>query len=121
MELRKRLEKVGKVLTSGWGDRVAIGILIGALDKTTPHRCYEHIKDDISVLSWVPDDKWGKYSSAARRINFDSIDIDRVVSELRKYRPDLLGVIINHPDGLKWLQAQIDTMKEKLRCTHSSV
>ena len=109
------LEKVGKVFASGFGDRVLIGAVIGALKKTTPLRCYEYIRDKRPLLSEVSDREWRGFKRLAKQVDLDGLTRERIIAELEKYRLDLLSVIINHPEGLNWLEAQITDLKKKVR------
>lgn len=121
--MRHRLERVlergGKVLVGGFADRILIGIIIGLLRKTTPLRCGEHIRDHIDIINWASDGDWQRWKRAAIKAGFtasvsDLINKDRVVGELKKYRPDLLSVILSVPEGSDWLDRQIKIMKEKM-------
>ena len=111
------LEAIGGAINAGFGDRLLIGVLMGFLDHIDPYRCYEYIKDNISLLHWVSDDDWKKYSKWAKQVDLDDITKDRVVAKLSKYHPDHLDVILNTPGGLDWLDNQITNMKEKLKNT----
>ena len=42
------------------------------------------------------------------------LDVDRAIEKLSEQRPDIASVIVNHPDGMRWLQSQIDLIKEEL-------
>lgn len=111
-----KLESLGHVLVSGFGDRVLIGVLMSILDDVTPYRCYEYIRDDMELFNWVNEDEGQRYKKMVRQAMAKpgGITKERIIDELRKHRPDLLGVIINHPGGDEWLGRQIDIMKEKL-------
>lgn len=109
-----KLETIGKFLSAGFGDKVLTGILVGFLDGVTPYRCYEYIKDDIQVFHWASDNHWQKLRRMAKSANIGDITRDDVVKELKKSRPDILGVILNDPKGLQWLQTQLDALKKKL-------
>lgn len=113
-----KLEKIGGVLTSAFGDKVALGIFTAALSKSTPERTYQYIKDNLELLYWASDSQWEKYRKIVRRAKIGSvakvITAENVIEELRKHRLDLVSVIINHPDGMNWLARQIAEMKKKL-------
>ena len=109
-----KLEAIGRMLTAGFGDRVAIGFFMAMWDNVTPARAYEYIRDDLKLGHWVSDDDWEKYRRMAKPANIGDITTERVIIELRKRHPDLLGVILNHPEGRKWLDNQITELKRKL-------
>ena len=97
-----KLEFAGRILTTGFGDRVLLGILFGFVENVTPERLYEYIKEDKQLAYWLSDDDWGKYRRMVKNVNvsaFGEITWDRAVSELRKRRPELLGVILNTPSS----------------------
>lgn len=109
-----KLETIGKILASGFGDRVAIGILLGFLDNVSPLRAYEYIQTNLKLGYWVSDEDWQKYKKLAKQANIDEVTKDRIIAELREHRPDILSVILNTPKGLEWLDNQISEMKRKL-------
>lgn len=108
-----KLEDIGMVLASGFGDRVLVGMAVGLLENSTPEGCYEWIRDNRSLIEDVPDEDWASYREIAKNINVD-LTRDDFISSLRKHRLDLLGVILNHPSGLDWLDRQIAEIKKKL-------
>lgn len=109
-----KLESIGKVIASGFGDRVFIGVFLGLLDNVTPERCYQYIRENMQLLHWASEKDWQRYKKLAKPANIGDLTTERIVSELRKHKPELLGVIINHPQGLKWLDNQIAEMKKKM-------
>ena len=109
-----KLETIGKILASGFGDKILAGILVGFLKGVTPGRCYEYIKDNMRLGHWAPDSDWDGFRRMAKGANVGNITIEDVIKELRKSRQDILGVILNHPKGKEWLQMQIDVLKERL-------
>lgn len=108
------LEKLGRTLALGFGDRVLVGILLGLLDNVSPMRLYEYLRDDLKLGYWISEKDWRKYKRLAKQANIGNITREDVINELREYRPDLLGVLLNHPQGLTWLDSQIAEMKRKL-------
>ena len=107
------LEDFGKLLTSGFGDRLLIGLAIGLLKKATPEECYELIRDNRSLFEGVSDEDWAGYREVAKDIKVE-VTSESVISQLRKRRVDLLGVILNHPSGMDWLDRQIAELKKKM-------
>lgn len=110
-----KLERVGQTLATGFGDRVLIGVIIGFLSNVTPFRACEYIQDDIELGYWLSDDNWRRYKQMAKGIKVDDITVNDIIEGLRKHRSDVLGVILNHPNGLSWLNKQVDLLKEKLK------
>lgn len=98
------LEKVGKVLKSGFGDRVVTGIILGLLEKVTPGALYLAIKNDSHLKGWDNVKKLAK-------------DIDRpvtpeyILEKLTERRADLASIIINAPGGRDWLKKQVADFK----------
>lgn len=111
-----KLEMLGKVLALGFGDRVLIGILFGFVDNVTPMRMYEYIRDNQQLGYWLSGADWEKYKGMVKKtpIPIDDFTYENAVKELKKRRPDLLGVIINIPNGENWLRGQIVELKRKL-------
>ena len=109
-----KLEAVGKVLTGGFGDRAAVGFLMGLLDRVSPGRCYEYIRDDKELLHWAKDADMAKYQKLAKRARIQDITRERIDAELRKYHPELWQIIHDTPGGPAWFDRQIDQMRQKL-------
>lgn len=112
-----KLETIGKILTAGFGDRVLIGIFMGFLDGVTPARAYEYIKDNIQLGHWVTDSDWNKYNKLVKQANISDITSDDLIKGMRKFHPDILGVIINTPGGNEWLDRQVVEIKKRLGLT----
>lgn len=109
------VESIGRLIAGGWGDKVFIGFLIRLLDDVTAERCYQYIQDNMQLLHWASDKDWTRYQRIAKSANIGDVTKEEVISELRKYRPDIVRVIImNQPESLDWLDNQIAEMKEKL-------
>lgn len=112
-----KLETIGKILASGFGDRVATGILFSFIENVTPARLYEYIKEDKPLGYWLSDGDWERYRGMVKNVDASTlgeVTWQRAVSELRKRRPELLGVIINTPGGHAWLEKQLNRFKERL-------
>ncbi len=41
-------------------------------------------------------------------------DVDKTIKKLSERRSDIASVIVNHPDGMRWLKSQLALIKEKL-------
>lgn len=108
------LERVGKVFAGGFGDRVLIGVIVGFLEGVTPARAYEYIRDDLKLGYWLSDSAWQKYKRMAKGANIRDITSEDIIRELGKHHLEILGVIINHPEGRSWLDKQIVELKKKL-------
>jgi len=113
------IEKVGKVLLGGFGDRGAIGFLMGILDSVSPPRCYEYIRDDLALLHWAKEEDLAKYKRWARRAHIDlskmgPVTTEDVMASLLKYHPQLWQVIHDTPGGTAWFDRQIEKLKLKL-------
>lgn len=87
--MKPKLETIGKVLASGWGDRVVTGILFGFIENVTPERIYHYIKEDKSLGYWLSEGDWEKYRKIVKKADVSAVGEltwQRVVSELRKRR-----------------------------------
>lgn len=109
-----KLEFIGEVLAGGWGDKVAVGVFLGLLEGVTPYRLYEYLRDGLELGYWVSDGDWRKFRRMAKSANIGDITSDDIIIALRDNCPDLLGVILNHPEGRQWLDKQIAKMKARL-------
>jgi len=109
-----KIETFGKIVAMGFGDKVLIGVIMGFLNGVTEARAYEYIRDDIKLGHWLSDSAWQKYKRMAKGANIKNVTSEDIINELKEHRPDILGIILNHPDGEKWLQLQLDMLKEKL-------
>lgn len=109
-----KIEMLGKILASGFGDKVFIGVILGFLDDVTPMRVYEYIRDDGELAKWVTEGDWAKYRQMAKSAGIGTITTEDIIEGLRKHRNDLLGVIINVEGGKDWLQRQVDRFIDKL-------
>lgn len=109
-----KLETIGKILSAGFGDRIAVGIFMGLLDNVSPARAYEYIRDGIKLGYWLSEGTWQKYRRMAKNANIGNITSDDIIDELRKTRSDILSVIINTPQGREWFDKQITEIKQKL-------
>ncbi len=112
---RAVLEKVGGGFFGAFGDRILIGVLMGFLDDETPGKCYERITKGKELFDFMSDEDWKYYADKAKNMDLkDTITLARITKELRRHRPDLLGVIINTPGGTDWLKVQVDSVRKKL-------
>lgn len=107
-------ESIGRILAGGFGDRVAVGAFLELLEGVTPGRIYEYIKDGLELGYWLSDSDWNRFQRMAKSANIGGLTTNDIIIALRDNRPDLLGVILNHPEGRKWLDTQIAKMKGKL-------
>jgi len=108
------LDVIGRILSTGFGDRVLTGMVLGLLNNVTSGRVYEYIRDNINIGYWVTDNDWQKYQKMTQNANVKGITKDDIIAELKKNRIDILGVIINTNGGNEWLDTQIEMLKEKL-------
>jgi len=109
-----KLQAIGKIIAMGYGNRVLAGLLVGFLNGITPGRAYEYIRDDLNLGYWVPEKDWERFRRMAGATNIGDITSEDIINQLRKSRPDILGVIINHPQGRRWLDKQVVELKKKL-------
>jgi len=116
-----RIETVGKAFLSGFGDKAMVGFLMGVLDRVSPGRCYEYIRDDMELLHWATEAQWARYRAWARKArlknSMQEVDRERINAELRKFHPELWQVIHDTPGGPAWFDRQIEQMRQKLGLT----
>ena len=118
MSLKEKLEedlaKAGRILRGGWGEKIAIGILIGHLESVTPQQVYEYISSQKDLFDNISEEEWVHYRKMVEGMSISNIDTTRVTAELKKRRLDLLQMITNTPGGLDWLDLQVKQLREKL-------
>jgi len=118
MSIKERIEediaKAGRILRGGWGEKIAIGILIGYLEPITPQLVYEYITAKKDLFDNLSEEEWEHYKRLAEGAALSNIDTARVRLELNKRRNDLFQLITNMPGGLEWLDKQITRLREKL-------
>lgn len=110
-------DAIEAVVLTGWGGDLLVGTLIGFLDGSTPHDAYIYIKENRSLVS--DGDEWRRCRDLVRSRPhlLDQLTTDRVMRGMSKYRPDIASVIINHPDGLSWVERQVVEVKRRLTAT----
>ncbi len=108
-------EEVGQALKTGFGPRVAIGMIIGLLKPVTAKQCHDYIAEKKLLLYFLTDEDWGKYARHAKGVNIDEITYEAVYKRLEKRRPDLVAAIINTPGGREWLRDSLENLKAKVR------
>ena len=113
-KLEEDLAKAGRIVRSGWGEKISIGILIGHLESVTPQQVHEYISSQKDLFDNISEEEWEHYQKMVEGISISNIDTARVRVELNKRRNDLYSIILNTPNGEKWLSGQIDRLKEKL-------
>lgn len=109
-----KLEKFGKVISAGFGDKVLAGVVTGFLRGVSPERACEYIRDDLNLGYWLSEERWQKYKRLIKGAAIQALTTEDIIAELKKHRLDLLGIILNHPEGRKWLDSQVEQMKKKL-------
>lgn len=113
-DILSRLEGFGQILAFGFGNRTLLGALTTLFDDVTPYQCYEYIRDNKGLFDFVSDDAWQEYRELASSANLEIIEEEKLNAVLRKFRPDLLQIIINDPKGQEWIQQQIADLNRKL-------
>jgi hypothetical protein len=108
-----RLEKVGNTFLFGFGDKVLDGFIPQYLCMVDLDVCYDYIVNDEDLLAKVPEKYWPKIKKIAKVSKYQ-LSYDKIISELRKNRPDVLSIIINTPNGEAWLQKQLSNCQRKL-------
>ena len=118
MSLKENIEqglaKAGRIGRHGWGEKIAIGILIGHLESVTPQKVWEYISANKNLFDNVSDEEWEYFKNQAEWMNLSEIDTARFRLELNKRRNDLFQIIANTSGGLEWLDYQVGRFREKL-------
>lgn len=114
IDIDEWLERIGGFLSGAFGPRFAIGMLIGLLDDVTPFQCYEYIRDKKDLLPDITEEDWEKARDFIRKSHIQEIDIGQIRRQFKRRHPDLMQVIVNHPDGEAWLDNQVAHLMDKL-------
>lgn len=112
-----QLARVGKVLATGFGDKIATGIFLGFLEDVTPEEAYDYIKNNHSRVDEIPESDWESFHKRAQDLNLkmaNAPNAERILDLLKKKHLDLASIIINTPNGKEWLDSEIGKAKEKL-------
>lgn len=113
-QFAEKLTRAGKILTLGFGDRVAIGIFLGLLEEISADEAYHYIKSGTSRIDELPEEDWESFRHYAQDLNLKVPGAEQILDVLKKERLDLASIIINTPGGKKWLESELDKAKEKL-------
>lgn len=114
MGLGDNLEQVGRILESGFGDRVVLGFILRFLDIKNPQQAYHAITDNRQPLDGVSEKAWQYFRKLAKTAPPDVISTKMLMEYLKSRRMDLLMVLVNHPDGLKWINSQMTIVRQRL-------
>lgn len=113
----KFLNSAGGVLLGAFGKEASIGFLVGMLKHVTPYECYDLIIRRQQLFPTdITDENMARIRAAIKRIGLTREDLsdENLIKIFQNDRPDLLGVVINTPDGLAWFKQQIDTFRVRL-------
>jgi hypothetical protein len=114
VNVEKMLDGLSSTLIGAFGDKVIIGVLVRLLDDITPGIAYKAVSNNTPLFINVSNQDWDRWKIKAQKFRIKDFSVDRVVSEITKYRPDLIGIIINTNGGIEWLNDQIVFAKDKL-------
>lgn len=112
-KVHERLERVGRVLGLGFGDRVAIGVFLSFLEEVTLDEAYDYVKNNRSRIDELSDEEWAGFRGYAENLN-KFPDAEAILKVLRKRKPELWSVLYNFPNGKEWLEQELQKAKEKL-------
>lgn len=113
-QVEENLAKAARIGRTGWGDKIAIGILIGYLDPITPQQAYEYISSRKNLFDNLSEQEWEHYRELAKGTALFKIDTARILKELKKRHLDLSQIITNTPGGVEWLDNEVKRLREKL-------
>lgn len=108
-----KLEFFGKMLAFGWGPEVIKGFIPAYLKLISLDKCLEYIRNNTDLLAGVSEKDWATLREVAKAGNIH-LSMAEVVNDLQKDRPDVLAIILSHPQGRTWLSRQIEETKKKL-------
>ena len=108
-----RLEKFGNIFVYGFGDKILEGFIPEYLSKIPIDDCLDYVDNNKDLLANVREKHWITLRKMAKNTKI-KISTDEIIKHLQKNRPDLLSVIINHPEGMNWLNTQVANCREKL-------
>ena len=103
-----KLETLAKIAVVGWGDQAFVG-LIGS-----PQRCRQYINENKDLLYWASKKQLRIFRRMAKETKITHITTKEVIKQLEQYRPEVMDVIRNHPQGMAWLDKQVTELKQKL-------
>ena len=109
----KQLETLGNTLMFGFGDKIIKGFIPAYLNRISLDDCYDYVANNKDLLARVPEKYWAKLRTMAR-VSKIEITVEEITVHLQAHRPDVLSIIINHPNGRKWLNDQVDNCRQKL-------
>ncbi|GAI88500.1 unnamed protein product, partial [marine sediment metagenome] len=110
----EKLTRAGKIITLGFGDRVAIGIFLGLLEEISADEAYRYIKSGTSRIDELSEEDWENFRHHAQDLNLKVPGAEQILDVLKQDRLDLTSIIINTPNGKEWLESELDKAKEKL-------
>jgi hypothetical protein len=103
------LKLLGGIAVGGWGPEVAMGVIEGFLKKLSYARCYEYILHNKDLT--LPEEQIQRYRGMIKKIPLQNITTEDVLNTLKEKRPDLSDLIINHPQGMVWLERQVENIR----------
>ena len=112
--LADKLEMMGKIVVAGFGEQALPGAIAYLCRELTPSKVYKFIKEDGSLITWGEDKEWSIIRKLVRSAKVDKLSQSELTRIFGETRPDLMGVIINHPGGQEWLDRQIISLRGKL-------
>ncbi len=102
------------IILGGWGEDILMGALIDEISMYTTKDIYEQIKSK-AIISNIPESAIGDFRKAAKNFNLDTLlATENILSRVGRHRPDLVSIVINHPDGISWLETNIQNVKSQL-------
>jgi hypothetical protein len=102
---------VESIIIGAFGDRIIEGFMRPFLDRIKISDAYDYIKRDADL--GIPLSEMAEYRGAAKQMDV-TVDTQMMMRIMRKRRPDLASLILNCPNGLKWLDRQVALLNGKL-------
>lgn len=114
-QFAEKLTRAGKILTLGFGDRVAIGIFLGLLEEISADEAYHYIKSGTSRIDELSEEDWESFRHHAQDLNLKVPSAEQILDVLKKDRLDLASIVLNTPEGYAWLESEVRKARERLR------
>jgi hypothetical protein len=106
-------EKLGTVLSGGFGPEVVQGLIAGYFEKISTEKYRQYIQEKSNLTERITEKQWETLRKAARACKIN-LSYEEIVRQIKANRPDVLGIIITTDGGVVWLRRQVEEVKKKL-------
>ncbi len=106
-------EKLGQILSGGFGPEVVQGLIAGYFERIPTGKCRQYIRDNKSLAEEVTEKQWELLRKTSR-VSKINVCYEEVVRQIKANRPDVLGILMTTDGGIAWLRGQVEEVKKKL-------